>query len=69
MSEKTLILIDSKQVNVNELKVIELRSELKKRGISTSGTKLELQEKLKNVFLFFFFTKSKIKFFIVSKSN
>lgn len=54
MSEQALILINSTQLNVNELKVVELRSELKKRGISTSGTKVELQEKLKNVYLIFF---------------
>ncbi|RNA30992.1 apoptotic chromatin condensation inducer in the nucleus isoform X4 [Brachionus plicatilis] len=43
------ILLESKQLDLNELKVAELKSELKKLGLSASGNKQELQEKLKNL--------------------
>ncbi len=41
--------INNKLVDIDDLKVTELKAELKKRGVSTAGRKEELQEKLKNV--------------------
>ena len=43
------IVVNDKLVDIAELKVTELKAELKKRGVSTSGNKQELFEKLKNV--------------------
>ncbi len=42
--------INNKLVDIAELKVTELKAELKKRGVSTAGTKKDLYEKLKKVF-------------------
>jgi hypothetical protein len=49
--------IGDRLVDISELKVAELKVELKKRGISTAGNKHELYEKLKtvNYFSSFFF--------------
>jgi len=47
-SDQNMIEIDSKQVDISDLKVTELKTELKKRGLSTTGVKQELFEKLKN---------------------
>lgn len=49
MSDALKVKINSKMVDIADLKVTELKSELKKRGVSTSGNKQELYEKLKNV--------------------
>lgn len=46
------IVVNDKLVDVAELKVTELKSELKKRGVSTTGNKQELVDKLKNVSVF-----------------
>jgi hypothetical protein len=43
------ILFNDKMTDISELKVTELKAELKKRGVSTTGTKRELYEKLKGV--------------------
>lgn len=48
-SDQYVIEIDSRQVDIADLKVTELKTELKKRGLSTAGVKQELYEKLKNV--------------------
>jgi hypothetical protein len=49
MSENIRILVNDKMIDITELKVAELKSELKKRGVSTTGNKQELYEKLRNV--------------------
>jgi hypothetical protein len=49
MSEPIRIVINDKLVDIAELKVAELKVELKKRGISCTGNKQELYEKLRNV--------------------
>lgn len=41
--------INGKMTDISELKVTELKTELKKRGVSTTGSKRDLYEKLKNV--------------------
>jgi hypothetical protein len=51
MSDPLKILVNNKLTDISELKVTELKTELKKRGISTAGIKQELYEKLKNVCL------------------
>ena len=51
-AESIRILVNDKLTDISELKVAELKVELKKRGISTSGNKQELFEKLKNVSAF-----------------
>ena len=43
------VLINGKMTDISELKVTELKAELKKRGVSTTGSKKDLYEKLKNV--------------------
>lgn len=43
------IMFNDKLTDIAELKVMELKAELKKRGVSTTGNKQELYEKLKNV--------------------
>lgn len=43
------IMRNDKLVDITELKVTELKEELKKRGVSTTGNKQELFEKLRNV--------------------
>ena len=48
-SEALQVQINDKLINISELKVTELKAELKKRSISSTGNKLELFEKLKNV--------------------
>ncbi len=52
-AESIRILVNDKLTDISELKVAELKVELKKRGISTSGNKQELFEKLKNVSVIF----------------
>ena len=51
MSEQIRIVVNDKLVDIAELKVAELKVELKKRGISCTGNKQELYEKLRNVSL------------------
>jgi hypothetical protein len=48
-TESIRIIVNDKLTDISELKVAELKVELKKRAISTSGNKQELYEKLKNV--------------------
>lgn len=52
------IFINDKLTDIAELKVTELKVELKKRGVSTAGTKKDLYEKLKNVCIFNLSNKS-----------
>ena len=49
MSDQFKIVINDKLTDIGDLKVAELKAELKKRGISCTGNKQELYEKLKNV--------------------
>ena len=49
MSETFHILINDQLTDVADLKVAQLKVELKKRGVSTTGNKQDLLEKLKNV--------------------
>lgn len=49
--EELKILINDKLVDISELKVTELKTELKLRGLSQSGNKKDLYEKLKNVII------------------
>lgn len=49
MSETFFIDISGQSTDIAELKVTQLKAELKKRAISTTGNKQELYEKLKNV--------------------
>jgi hypothetical protein len=49
MSETFTIVINDQLTDVADLKVAQLKVELKKRGISTTGNKQELVDKLKNV--------------------
>ena len=41
--------INGKSTDITELKVTELKAELKKRGLSCTGAKKDLYEKLKAV--------------------
>lgn len=43
------VVVNGKLTDISDLKVAELKVELKKRGISTAGNKHELFEKLRNV--------------------
>lgn len=43
------VTINDKLVDISDLKVAELKVELQKRGVSTSGKKQELFEKLRDV--------------------
>ena len=43
------ILFNEKLTDIVELKVAELKSELKKRGLSTTGNKQDLHDKLRKV--------------------
>lgn len=43
------IVINDKLTDISELKVTELKVELKKRGLSCTGAKKELHERLKTV--------------------
>jgi hypothetical protein len=43
------IYINDKLTDITDLKVAELKTELKKRGVSTTGNKQELCDKLRNV--------------------
>lgn len=49
------VTINDKLVDISDLKVAELKVELQKRGISTSGKKQELFEKLRDVIILFKF--------------
>lgn len=49
MSDPLKIMINDRLTDISELKVTELKTELKKRGISTAGNKQDLYEKLKAV--------------------
>jgi hypothetical protein len=49
MSDQFRIIVNDRLVDIGDLKVAELKVELKKRGISVSGNKQELVDKLKNV--------------------
>lgn len=49
MSDALKVKINSKMVDIADLKVTELKSELKKRGVPTSGNKQELYDKLRAV--------------------
>ena len=51
MSSGFCVNVNDRLTDISELKVAELKVELKKRGISTSGNKHELFEKLRNVFI------------------
>lgn len=53
MSETFHILINDQLTDVADLKVAQLKVELKKRGVSTTGNKQDLLEKLKNVCISF----------------
>ena len=48
-SEPIRVQINDKLVDIADLKVADLKVELKKRGVTTSGNKHELYERLKNV--------------------
>jgi hypothetical protein len=50
--EEYKVMINDKMTDISELKVTELKTELKKRGVSTTGSKRDLFEKLKNVSYF-----------------
>jgi hypothetical protein len=54
MSDQFRIVVNDRLVDIGDLKVAELKVELKKRGISVSGNKQELVDKLKNVSCFLF---------------
>jgi hypothetical protein len=43
------IVVNDKSTDIVELKVAELKSELKKRGLSTTGNKQDLHDKLRKV--------------------
>lgn len=49
MSDTFQILVNNVLTDIADLKVAQLKTELKKRGISTSGNKQDLYEKLKKV--------------------
>jgi hypothetical protein len=49
MDEPLTVVVNGKPTDINELKVAELKVELKKLGISTAGNKAELIEKLRKV--------------------
>jgi hypothetical protein len=54
MSDQNLkIVFNDKLTNISDLKVADLKTELKKRGESTSGIKKDLHDRLKNVILFY----------------
>jgi len=48
MSDQFRIVVNDRLVDIGDLKVAELKVELKKRGISVTGNKQELVDKLKN---------------------
>lgn len=62
------IVINDKLVDVADLKVAELKTELKKRGVSSTGNKQELVDKLKNVKLFFLTSISGLPMLINKKT-
>ena len=43
------IVVNDKLTDIVELKVAELKTELKKRGLSTTGNKQDLHDKLRKV--------------------
>ena len=43
------IIFNDKPTDISELKVADLKTELKKRGLSTTGNKQELHDKLRKV--------------------
>ena len=47
MADKEKLKVDGK--NLGDLRVVDLKKELDKRGLSKSGSKKELQERLKRV--------------------
>ena len=50
MSDESLsVNVNGKLTDISDLKVTELKNELKRRSISTTGNKHELFEKLRNV--------------------
>ena len=51
MSDIFKILVNERLTDIAELKVAELKTELKKRGVSTAGNKQELFDKLKAVII------------------
>ncbi len=51
MSSGFCVIVNDRLTDISELKVAELKVELKKRGIPTSGNKQELYDKLRNVYL------------------
>jgi hypothetical protein len=51
MSSGFCVNVNDRLTDISELKVAELKVELKKRGISTTGNKQELFDKLRNVFI------------------
>lgn len=61
MSDQFRIVVNDRLVDIGDLKVAELKVELKKRGISVSGNKQELVDKLKNVSCCFFLSISEFE--------
>lgn len=52
MADQTFkIIFNNKLTNISDLKVADLKIELKRRGESTSGNKKDLHDRLKNVTL------------------
>ena len=49
MSDTFQILVNNVLTDIGDLKVAQLKVELKKRGLSTAGNKQDLYEKLKKV--------------------
>ena len=55
MADSEALKVDGK--NLSDLRVVDLKRELEKRGLSKSGRRKELLERLKSVILFVIVTK------------